>query len=57
MWGEHVSSIDLFSFSARQGLATLSFLEYMAVFVVLLVWVRLAESRRQMPASDPRIRV
>ena len=57
MWGEHVSSADLFSFSARQGLATLSFLEYMAVFVVLLVWVRLAESRRQMPASDPRIRV
>jgi hypothetical protein len=54
MWGKHVSPIDLFSFYARQSLATLSFVEYVAVSVVLLLWVRFAASRRQMPNSAGR---
>jgi hypothetical protein len=46
MWGAHVSLLDLFSYNAKQGLATLSFLEYVAVFVVLLLWLRFAQFQR-----------
>ncbi len=46
MWGAHVSLLDLFSYNAKQGLATLSFLEYVAVSLVLLLWLRFVQFQR-----------
>ncbi len=51
MWGAHVSLLDLFSFNAKQGLATISFLEYAAVFGVLVLWLRFAQFRTFSAAS------